>query len=122
MINKTPKKERVRKRHRRIRNKVFGTKERPRLSIYKSNKHVYAQLIDDTLAHTLLFCSTNQPNIRKGLGKTWTREAAKKLGETVAKEALDKGIKKVVFDRGGNRYHGKVLAIAEGVRACGLEF
>ena len=122
MINKISKKERTKKRHFRIRNKVFGTKEVPRLSIYKSNKHIYAQLIDDSLAHTLSFCSTLQPALKKGLKATWTKEAAKKVGEMIAKNALEKGVKKVVFDRGGNRYHGKVLAFAEGAKASGLEF
>ena len=122
MITKTSKKERTRKRHFRIRTKVVGTKEKPRLVIYKSNKHLYAQLIDDTEACTLLASSTLQSTLKKELKKTWTKESAKKIGEMIAKNALDKGIKKVVFDRGGNRYHGKVIAFAEGARAGGLEF
>ena len=122
MITKTSKKEKPRKRHYRIRNKVSGTKERPRLSIYKSNKYIYAQLIDDIESRTLAFCSTLQPQIKKELKSTCTKEAAKKLGEIIAKDAIVKGIKKVVFDRGGNQYHGKVLAFAESARAGGLEF
>lgn len=122
MITKTSKKERTRKRHFRIRKKISGTKELPRLSFYKSNKHVYAQLIDDIGAHTLVFCSTVQPDLKKDLKATWTKEAAKKVGELIAKSALSKGIKKVVFDRGGNRYHGKVLAFASGAREAGLDF
>lgn len=122
MINKVLKRERTRKRHLRIRKKIQGTKELPRLSFYKSNKHIYAQLIDDIQARTLLFCSTIQPALRKELKSPWTRGAAKKIGEEIAKNALSKGIKKVVFDRGGNRYHGKVLAFADGARGGGLEF
>ena len=122
MITKTTKKERTRKRHYRIRNKVVGTQGKPRLSIYKSNKHIYAQIIDDVKSHTLLSCSTLLPSLKKELKNTWTKEAAKKIGELIAKEALQKGIKKVVFDRGGNRYHGKVLAFSEGARSSGLEF
>lgn len=122
MINQTLKKERTRKRHQRIRNKIMGTKERPRLCIYKSNKHIYAQLIDDVEAKTLLFCSTVQPSLRSKIKSTWTKEAAKIVGEMIAKSATDKGIKDVVFDRGGNRYHGKVIAFAEGARGAGLKF
>ena len=122
MITKTSKKERTRKRHFRIRTKVSGTKEKPRLVIYKSNKHLYAQLIDDIEAQTMLSSSTLQPDLKKELKKTWTKESAKKIGEMIAKNALTKGIKKVVFDRGGNRYHGKIIAFAEGARAGGLEF
>ena len=122
MITKTSKKERAQKRHNRIRKKISGTQEMPRLSLYKSNKHIYAQLIDDVQACTLAFCSTVQPSLRKELKATWSKEAAKKIGELIAKDALSKGIKKVVFDRGGNRYHGKVVAFAEGARASGLEF
>ena len=122
MITKTSKKERTRKRHFRIRTKVSGTKEKPRLVIYKSNKHLYAQLIDDIEAQTMLSSSTLQPDLKKELKKTWTKESAKKVGEMIAKNALTKGIKKVVFDRGGNRYHGKIMAFAEGARAGGLEF
>ena len=122
MITKTSKKERTQKRHFRLRTKIVGTKERPRLAIYKSNKHIYAQLIDDVKAHTLLSCSTLTSELKKDLKKTWTKETAKKVGEMVAKNALSKGIKEVVFDCGGNRFHGKILAFAEGARANGLKF
>lgn len=122
MLIKSSKKERTRKRHVRIRNKVVGTQERPRLSIYKSNRHIYAQIIDDIKAHTLISCSTLKPDIKKDIKTTWTKDSAKKIGELIAKSALEKGIKKVVFDRGGNQYHGKVLAFAEGARAGGLDF
>lgn len=122
MIIKTAKKERTKKRHIRIRNRIVGTQDRPRLSIYKSNKHIYAQIIDDIKAHTILSCSTLTPSLKKDIKTTWTKESAKKIGEIVAKTALEKGIKKVVFDRGGNRYHGKIVAFAEGARAGGLSF
>ena len=122
MITKTSKKERTRKRHYRLKKKISGTKEMPRLSIFKSNKHIYAQIIDDVNAATLSFCSTVQPTLRKDLKATWTKEAAKKVGELIAKDALAKGIKKVVFDRGGNKYHGKISALAEGARKTGLVF
>ena len=122
MIKQTSKKERTRKRHQRIRNKILGTKERPRLCMYKSNKHIYAQLIDDVEAKTLLSCSTVQPSLKTKIKSTWTKEAAKMIGEIVAKGAVDKGIKSVVFDRGGNRYHGKIMAFAEGARSSGLKF
>ena len=122
MITKTPKKERTRKRHFRLRKKIAGTKEKPRLSIFKSNKHLYAQIIDDVSAITLSFCSTTQPSLRNDLKTTWTKEAAKKVGQLIAKDALAKGIKNVIFDRGGNKYHGKVLALAEAAREVGLVF
>ena len=122
MIIKKSKKESTRKRHRRVRIKLSGTKDRPRLCIYKSNKHLYAQLVDDISAHTLLSCSTLEPGLKKDLKATWSIDAAKKIGETVATKAKDKGIKKVLFDRGGNKYHGKILAFAEAARSGGLEF
>lgn len=122
MINKILRKEKTKKRHFRIRKKIFGTKDRPRLSVCKSNKHIYAQLIDDVAHCTLLACSTLQPPLKNEIKSSWSIEAAKKVGEVIAKSAVEKGIKKVVFDRGGNRYHGKVMAFAESARAGGLEF
>lgn len=122
MIVTTTKKERTRKRHKRTRIKVFGTGQRPRLVLYKSNKHLYAQIINDAEACTLVSCSTLQKGIKKEVQKTWTKEASKKIGEMIARNAIDKGIKEVVFDRGGNKYHGKVLAFAESVRKGGLKF
>lgn len=122
MIIKKSKKESTRKRHRRIRIKLSGTKDRPRLSVYKSNKHLYAQLVDDISAHTLISCSTLEPDLKKTLKATWTIDAAKKIGEVVATKAKEKGIKSVLFDRGGNKYHGKILAFAEAARAGGLKF
>ena len=122
MINKQSKKVATRKRHFRIRKKISGTSEMPRLSLYKSNRHMYAQLIDDSKACTLVSSSTVQPALKKEVKGTWTKEAAKKIGEYIAGEAISKGIKKIVFDRGGNKYHGKILAFAEGARSKGLEF
>ena len=105
-----------------MRNKIFGTKECPRLCIYKSNKHIYAQLIDDVEARTLLSCSTVQLPLKTQIKSTWTKEAAKTVGEVIAKSALEKGITSIVFDRGGNKYHGKVMAFADGARKVGLKF
>jgi large subunit ribosomal protein L18 len=115
--------ERRIRRKKRVRKKVFGTPERPRLSVYRSLKHIYAQIIDDTKGHTLVACSTLSPELREELkGKTKNKEAAKKVGLLLAKKALEKGIKKVVFDRGYYKYHGRVKALAEGAREGGLEF
>lgn len=110
------------RRHRRVRKKVFGTPERPRLSVYRSLKHMYAQIIDDTVGHTLVFVSTLDPALRAKLKGTGNKEAARAVGEELARRALAKGITKVVFDRGGFLYHGRVAAVAEGARAGGLEF
>ncbi len=110
------------RRHLRIRKKIFGTPERPRLSVFRSLKHIYAQIIDDTIGHTLVAASTLDPEIREELkGKTKT-EQAKLVGKLIAKRALEKGITKVVFDRGGHKYHGRVKALAEAAREGGLIF
>jgi len=101
---------------------VFGTPERPRLCVFRSNKHIYAQIIDDTIGHTLVSASTLDPELREKLQKTWNVEAAKEVGLLIGKRALEKGIKKVVFDRGGYKYHGRVKALADGAREAGLEF
>ena len=121
MINKTSKNVGRKKRHIRIRKYVVGVADKPRLSFYRSNRHIYAQIIDDTNACTLLTCSTLQPLLKNEFTKSWTMESAKKLGEILAKKALEKGIKKVVFDRGGFRFHGKVAAFANAARETGLE-
>ncbi|PMP97510.1 MAG: 50S ribosomal protein L18 [Thermodesulfobacterium geofontis] len=109
------------KRKKRIRKKIFGTPERPRLSVYKSCKHIYAQIIDDTIGHTLVAASSLSPEIREKL-----EELKKKGGKTeVAKavgELIEKGITKVCFDRGGFKYHGRIKALADAARAAGLEF
>jgi large subunit ribosomal protein L18 len=108
--------------HRRIRNRFAGTAERPRLSVFRSNNHMYAQIIDDTVGNTLVSASTLQTDVKAGLEKTNNVEAASKLGEVIAKKALEKGITNVVFDRGGFIYQGKVKALADAAREAGLEF
>lgn len=116
------KEERRAKRHLRVRKKVSGTPERPRLCVFRSLKHIYAQIIDDTSQHTLVSASTVEPEFRQ-LGKPGGNvEAAKFVGALVAKRALEKGITKVVFDRGGYRYHGRVKALADAAREGGLDF
>ncbi len=122
MIKKEDKNVKRLRRHKRIRKKVFGTPERPRLCVFRSNKHIYAQVIDDTIGHTLVAASTLDPELRGKLQKTWNVEAAREVGRLIGKRALEKGIKKVVFDRGGYKYHGRVKALAEGAREAGLEF
>lgn len=108
--------------HKRIRRKISGTKERPRLSVYKSNNHIYAQLIDDTIGKTLSSCSTLDKNIKTGLDHTGNCEASKAVGRLIAERSKTIGISKVVFDRGGYLYHGRIKALAESARECGLEF
>lgn len=112
------KKTRLRK-HRRVRGKISGTPTCPRLSVYRSTKHIYAQIIDDVNAVTLVSASTSE----KDFGMTGgNKEAAKKVGTMIAERALEKGIKNVVFDRGGYQYHGRVAELAAGAREAGLEF
>lgn len=106
--------------HRRIRNKISGSAERPRLAIYRSLHHIYAQLIDDENGVTLASASTNEPAWRGRTGGNIA--AAKEVGKTVAERAKEKGIKRVVFDRGGYIYHGRVRSLAEAAREAGLEF
>lgn len=112
------------RRHKRIRKKVFGTPERPRLAVYRSLNHFYAQIIDDTQGKTLVSASTLDPEYVKLAGKRGGKsiEAATNLAQVLVKKALDKGIKKVVFDRGGFMYHGKIKAFADKCRELGLEF
>jgi large subunit ribosomal protein L18 len=120
MITK-PDKNAVRKRrHARVRAKLSGTAARPRLNVFRSNKHIYAQLIDDVNGVTLASASTQDKELN--LESTGNVEAAQKVGELVAKRAIEKGIKSVVFDRGGYLYHGRVKALAEAARENGLEF
>ena len=111
------------KRHWRVRNQISGTAERPRLNVFRSNKFLYVQLIDDTKGHTMAAAATIQKPLKEQLGgKTDTIDAAKLLGKTIATRAKEKGIGKVCFDRGGYRYHGRVKAIADAAREAGLEF
>jgi large subunit ribosomal protein L18 len=109
-------------RHMRLRKKIKGTENRPRLNVYKSLKHTYVQIINDEAGHTLVSASTLDPELRDKLGGKTKKEAARMVGDLVAKRALEKGIKKVVFDRGGYVYHGRVQEVAAGAREAGLEF
>lgn len=108
-------------RHARVRKKISGTPERPRLNVFKSNANVYAQIIDDTTGTTLVAASTLEKDVKSGLESTSGIEAAKAVGTCVAKRALGKGIETVVFDRSGYIYHGKVKALAEAAREAGLK-
>lgn len=120
MITKADKNVVRKKRHARVRKNVFGTAERPRLNVYRSNKHIYAQLINDEGQVTLASASTVDKEFN--LDSTSNVEAAQKVGELVAKRAVDNGYKEVVFDRGGYLYHGRVKALAEAAREAGLQF
>jgi large subunit ribosomal protein L18 len=111
-----------RKRKRRIRKKIFGTEHRPRLSVFRSAKHIYAQLVIDTTGSTILAASTLSPEIRSEIGELKKSDAAKKVGEYIGRKAAEKNIRRVVFDRNGFLYHGRVKALAEGARESGLEF
>lgn len=122
MVSKQSRSEIRRKKHYRLRNRFAGTAERPRLAVFRSNNHMYAQIIDDVAGNTIVSASTVQADVKEGLTKTNNTEAAAKLGEVIAKKALDNGIKTVVFDRGGYIYQGKVKALAEAAREAGLEF
>lgn len=120
MFKKVSKNETRLKRHKRVRAKIAGTAERPRLSVYRSLNNIYAQIIDDVAGKTLVSASTLDKDL--SLESTGNKEAAKKVGEAVAKKALEKGIKAVVFDRGGYLYHGRVKELADSAREAGLEF
>ncbi len=110
------------KRHYRIRNKINGTAQQPRLAVFRSNKHIYAQIIDDVAGNTLAAASTVEKDIADKVEFTSTVEGAKAVGEAIAKKALEKGISEVVFDRGGYVYHGKIQALADAAREAGLKF
>ena len=110
------------KRHRRVRKKVSGTAARPRLNVFRSLCNIYAQIIDDSTAATLVSASTIDPEIRGKLKTGGNKESAKLVGEAIAKRALEKGVKQVVFDRGGYQYHGRVQSLADAAREAGLEF
>ena len=122
MISKESRTEVRQKKHRRIRNRFSGTAERPRLAVFRSNNHMYAQIIDDTVGNTLVSASTLQKDVKAELTKTNNVEAAALLGTVIAKRALEKGITTVVFDRGGFIYQGKIKALADAAREAGLEF
>ena len=110
------------KKHRRMRNHLSGTTQRPRLAVFRSNNHMYAQIIDDTVGNTLTSASTLEKEIKAELEKTNNVDAAAYLGTVIAKRAIEKGIKTVVFDRGGFIYQGKIAALADAAREAGLEF
>ncbi len=120
---KRPERNKARqKRHLRVRKHAVGTEERPRLNVFRSLNHIYAQIIVDTTGNTIVAASTLDPEIRAEISNGGNKEAARKVGQMIARRALAKGIKKVVFDRGGYRYHGRVAALAEGARESGLDF
>ncbi|MEN9202066.1 MAG: 50S ribosomal protein L18 [Thermostichus sp. DG_1_6_bins_120] len=121
---KTNRKTTTQRRHRRIRRKVSGTPERPRLAVFRSHQHIYAQVIDDVAQHTLVSASTLDTQLRQELGEIGaaTQEAATLVGRSVAERALRAGISQVVFDRGGKLYHGRIRALAEAAREAGLQF
>jgi large subunit ribosomal protein L18 len=119
---KLTRKESVRRRHRRVRRKVNGSAERPRLAIFRSNEHIYAQVIDDNQQHTLAAASTLEPDMRSDLKSGATCDASAAVGKLIAQRAIAKGITQVVFDRGGNLYHGRIKALAEAAREAGLDF
>jgi len=122
MIKKKCKKDAASKRHRRIRVKVSGTSDRPRLSVYKSNKHIYAQLIDDTKGATIVAASSVEQAIKETFTHGGDIKAAKEVGKLVAERAKKAGIEFVVFDRGGFIYHGRIAALADSAREVGLLF
>lgn len=119
MITKADKNAVRKKRHARVRAKLTGTTTRPRLNVYRSNQHIYAQLIDDANSVTLVSASTLEKDLNLESNNV---EAAQKVGELVAQRAIEKGVKSVVFDRGGYLYHGRIKALAEAARTAGLEF
>ncbi|WP_048601051.1 50S ribosomal protein L18 [Rubeoparvulum massiliense] len=122
MITKPDKNKVRKKRHLRLRNKIQGTAECPRLNVYRSEKHIYAQLIDDVAGNTLVSASTLDPELRSESSNGGNTEAAEKVGQLIAKRALEKGYTEVVFDRGGYLYHGRVKQLAEAAREAGLQF
>ena len=122
MIRKKSRKAVRLNKHRRIRNNITGTAQKPRLAVFRSDNHMYAQIIDDTKAHTLVAASTMEKDIQSKLDKTSNIEGAKAVGQAIAQKALAKGIEQVVFDRGGFLYHGRIAALADAAREAGLKF
>ena len=122
MVSKKSRSEVRVNKHRKLRNRFSGTAERPRLAVFRSNNHMYAQIIDDTVGNTLVAASTLEKSVKAELEKTNNVDAAAYLGTVIAKRALEKGITTVVFDRGGFIYQGKIAALADAAREAGLEF
>ncbi len=122
MISKIDKNADRLKRHERVRSKISGTSERPRLSVFRSLNHIYAQIIDDVKGVTLVSCSTLDKEVKENVKELTKKEAAKVVGTELAKRALEKGITEVVFDRGGYIYTGRVECVADGAREAGLKF
>ena len=122
MVSKESRSKVRAKKHMRLRSRLSGTAQKPRLAVFRSNNHMYAQIIDDTVGNTLVSASTVQKEVKAELEKTNDVAAAAYLGKVIAKKALDKGITTVVFDRGGFIYQGKVKALADAAREAGLEF
>jgi len=121
-MSSTSRKLQTQRRHRRLRRYLAGTPDRPRLAVYRSNEHIYAQVIDDAAQHTLAAASSLDKDLRTGLTNGANCDASVAVGQLVAKRALAKGIQQVVFDRGGNLYHGRVKALADAAREAGLQF
>ena len=122
MLKKADKNAKRLQRHKRVRRKVFGTPQRPRLCVFRSSNNIYAQIIDDTNRVTLVAASSLDEAVKGAVNHTGNKEAAKMVGEMVAKKAVEKGITEVVFDRGGYIYHGRIKELAEGARDAGLKF
>jgi large subunit ribosomal protein L18 len=122
MEKRIDKKLNRKRKHLSIRKKISGTSEKPRLAVFKSEKHIYAQIIDDMKGNTIASASTVDKELKKELKKTWNIEAAEKVGELLAKRAVEKGISNVVFDRGGFKYHGRIKSLADSARKAGLKF
>ena len=122
MVSKKSRSEVRENKHRKLRNRFSGTAERPRLAVFRSNNHMYAQIIDDTVGKTLVSASTLQKEVKAELEKTNNVDAAAYLGTVIAKRAIESGITSVVFDRGGFIYHGKIKALADAAREAGLNF
>lgn len=122
MSQKNIREEARQKRKARIRKRIFGTEQRPRLSVFRSAKHIYAQIVVDSTGSTILAASSLSPEIRDAIGELKKSDAAKKVGELLGRKAAEKNIRKVVFDRNGFLYHGRIKALAEGARESGLEF
>ena len=122
-MSKLSRKQQTQKRHRRLRRHIIGTSDRPRLAVFRSNNHIYAQVIDDDAQSTLCSASTVDKELRTGLeANGGSCDASVAVGELVAKRAIAKGIQQVVFDRGGNLYHGRIKALADAAREAGLQF